>query len=979
MITRRAFSLTLGVFLATCLTSSLTLQAQQVDFDRDIRPILSNNCFACHGPDQNTREADLRLDDKDSVFANRDNPLITPGKSAASELFRRISSTDELEMMPPADFRKHLTSEQIELIKKWIDQGAEWKQHWAWTAPNRPAVPKASMNKVANAIDNFVLRELSREGLQMSSPADRATLIRRLSFDLLGLPPSTDEVATFVNDKDPNAYANLIQRLLNKPQYGERLAMYWLDIVRFADSNGYHADKTRQIAPYRDYVINAFNDNMPYNQFVREQLGGDLMENATIEQQVASGFNMLLQTTDEGGAQAKEYLAKYSADRVRNTASIFLGVTLGCAECHDHKYDPFTTQDFYNFASFFADINEVGVGNAPAFPVIAGMLSDQIEAKNQTIAEKQAALNAASREMTEARKAWEIKIAKQADTSITAGKWQYLGPIAATSFDEAHEKSFVKEAEAIDLTVAVGGKNWIEKDFADATIHMLDQSPNAAHYLLRTLSVKTATKVELKMGSDDGIRVWVNQKEVLNNKVTRGPAVDQEKVTVDLVEGDNTVLLKISQGGGGAGFYYTHSNNSLPADITAIIAKASTERAAAEQNKLSDYYRDNSAELKTQRDEVAQLQQQLKQLNDSAPRTLMTRVREPRMIRVLPRGNWMDDSGAEAAPLVPGFLKPLAIEDRRPNRLDLADWMVDPDNPLTSRVLVNRLWKIFFGHGLAEPLDDVGAQGTRPTHPELLDWLSIELIESGWDIKHIVSLIVASNTYQQSSGLSPELAALDPYNHKYARQSQFRLDAEMIRDTALAIGGLLNQNVGGTSVKPYQPAGYWKHMNFPKRTWQLSGGDDIYRRGLYTHWQRMFLHPSLLAFDAPSREECTVSRPRSNTPQQALVLLNDPTYVEAARAFAERILQEGGNDDSNKLNWAYQTALSRIVNPNEANVLLNVLAKHREAYQANPQAADEYLSVGRRPVAENVNKSELAAWTSVARIILNLHETITRN
>jgi len=349
------------------------------------------------------------------------------------------------------------------------------------------------------------------------------------------------------------------------------------------------------------------------------------------------------------------------------------------------------------------------------------------------------------------------------------------------------------------------------------------------------------------------------------------------------------------------------------------------------------------------------------------------------MIRVLPRGNWMDDSGTEASPTVPGFMKPMAIEDRRPNRLDLADWMVDPDNPLTSRVVVNRLWKLFFGHGLAEPLDDLGAQGTRPTHPELLDWLSVELVENGWNLKHVINLIVNSSTYQQSSTMTAELAAIDPYNYKYARQSQFRLDAEMIRDTALSISGLLSEKLGGSSVKPYQPAGYWKHMNFPKRTWQMSGGDEIYRRGLYTHWQRMFLHPSLLAFDAPSREECTVSRPRSNTPQQALVLLNDPTYVEAARAFAERILVDGGPDDSSKLNWAIQTALSRNVNPNEANVLLNVLTKHLENYKADPQAADEYLTVGRRALAANIDKSELAAWTSVARIILNLHETITRN
>lgn len=976
----RFVSLQRLLLLLLGLVHTESLVAQTVDFDRDIRPILSNHCYACHGPDAEAREADLRLDVQASLFAVRDEPLITPGDLKNSQLIHRITSKDDGEQMPPADFLKPLSADQILLLQHWVEQGAQWKDHWAWAAPQRPSIPVLEHSFIKNDIDRFVLEKLKGEMVKPSKAADRVTLIRRLYFDLTGLPPTSAQVQAFVENSNSSAYQELVTQLLAQPQFGERMAMYWLDVVRYADSNGYHADKTRQVSPYRDYVIEAFNSNKPYNAFVREQIAGDLIPNATIEQQVASAFNMLLQTTDEGGAQAKEYLAKYAADRVRNTAAAFMGVTFGCAQCHDHKYDPFTTKDFYQFAAFFADISEVGVGNAPAFPVIDAKRQAAIAQAKTKVANAHAALVSAAGKMVPQRSAWEASLIEKAKANISLTPWQFLGSLAAESFDSAHDKSFFDEKVPVDLEKSIADVAWKQRDdFVDGKIHALPAQANIAHYLFRTLIAPQDMKLVLRFGSDDGIRVWINGNEKINKKVTRGVVVNQEQVTIDLDQGENQLLVKISQGSGGCGFYFNYDSADLPADIQRIILIAENERSEKDQTTLTSHFRNTHPDLAVPREAISNSEKTLKQLTDSAPKTLMTKVAAPRLTRILPRGNWQDDSGEEVQPAVPEFMQPLDVDGRRANRLDLADWMIDTNNPLTARVFVNRLWKILFGNGLAQPLDDIGSQGSRPIHPELLDWLAIEFMESGWDVKHMVKLLVASGTYQQSSNGSAALTARDPYNHLLARQSQFRLDAEMVRDSALAVSGLLTRDIGGVSVKPYQPAGYWKHMNFPKRKWTPSGGDNAYRRGLYTHWQRMFLHPSLLAFDAPSREECTVERPRSNTPQQALVLLNDPTYVEAARVFALRIINEGGTDAKQRLNWAFETALSRQATKQETNVLLEVYAKHLVIFQADTDSAKSLVAVGNATNPTQVDVAEHAAWTSIARIIFNLHESITRN
>lgn len=973
----RSFAAYIAIALTAVSAGSDLFAQDEVDFNRDIRPLLSDRCFACHGPDVETLEGDLRLDLEDAVFSTeRETPVIVKGDPGKSELIRRIMADGD-EQMPPQDSRWKLSAKEKDLFQRWVEQGAKWATHWAYVPPQKFDPPQVSHgNFVRNEVDRFILARLKTEGLEPSRIADDVTLLRRVYFDLIGLPPRPEDVAVYVKSNDPQKYEKLVDQLLDSKHFGERLAVYWLDVVRFADTNGYHSDEARKIAPYRDYVIESFNANKPYDVFVVEQLAGDLMPEAGLEQQIASGFNMLLQTTSEGGAQAKEYIAKYAADRVRNTSQIFLGSTMGCCECHNHKFDPFTMRDFYSFAAFFADIQQPAVGNPANFPVLTPEFQEQVAAIDESIAELTQKTNTQTPELTAELNAWVAKQRKTVVDKPLFGDWQALGPFKAASFDEAHAKSFVAEGDAIDVSKPVGNVKWRAVNVENGKVFNLS-GDNSATYLFRTVTVVDDTTIELSLGSDDSIVVWLNGKKVHENKVLRGVAPDQEKVKVDLKTGENQLLFKIANGSGGYGFYFRTGIVGLPANIAALVK--SDSRNDAQQKELETYFRSLAPSLKPVRDEIAKLQARKKQINDNLPRTMMTKTGTPRTVRMLPRGNWLDESGDVVQPAVPTFLGALETGERRGNRLDLAQWIVEPGNPLTSRTFVNRLWKLFFGHGLATPLDDLGRQGTVPTHPKLLDWMAEEFVDSGWDVKHMVRLLVTSGAYRQSSLIKDTLQERDPYNQLYARQSRFRLDAEFVRDNALALSGLLVTRVGGRSVYPYQPAGYWRHMNFPKRKWPGDTGEELYRRGLYTWWQRMFLHPSMVAFDAPSREECTVERPRSNIPQQALVLLNDPTYVEAARAFGGRIVKEGGVTPSERINWAFNLALSRSASDREAAVLNRVFEKHLATYQSDEAAARQFLSVGSSPMPSDMNVAELAAWTSVARVILNLHETITRS
>jgi hypothetical protein len=750
--------------------------AEPVDFNRQIRPILSQSCYQCHGPDANKRKSDLRLDRREGLFRSQDDTtIIVPGAPDQSELLFRITSDDPELHMPPPKSGGRLTSSQVDLIRRWIAEGARWTGHWAYLPRERPVVPAGrAVAAAATEIDRFILARLPEQGLKPSPEAGRATLIRRLSFDLTGLPPTTEELEAFENDTGPDAYERLVDRLLASPHFGERMAIFWFDLVRYADTTGYHSDNHVDMYLFRDYVIQSFNENKPFDRFTIEQLAGDLLTGATDLDRIASGYNRLLLTTQEGGGQPKEYMAKYSADRVRNVSSVWLGATLGCAECHDHKFDPFTTREFYSLAAFFADIQETAVG--------------------------------------------------------------------------VQEPTFF-------------------------------------------------------------------------------PATPEQVAALKRIEDERAPLKAV-------------------------------EKPTREQRRRLE--------------ELTELRRQI-------PNSLISTAIPPRIIRVLPRGDWLNESGPVASPDVPAAFPPLGVAGRRPTRLDLARWLVAASNPLVARVMVNRLWKLAFGQGLVETLDDFGSQGSSPTHPELLEWLGAEFQGGGWNIKAMLKMMVLSRTYRQSSMVDESTRLRDPANRWLARQSRFRLDAEFVRDNALAVAGVLSDRIGGPSVKPYQPPGYWVFLNFPVRDYVPDKGENQYRRGLYTYWQRTFLHPSLLAFDASTREECVVQRPRSNTPLQALVLLNDPTYVEAARVFAARMIHEAGSDPRARLERGFRLALSRPPQPRELSVLLALLAKHLDQYKGDPTAARALLGEGDEPSPPELDRAELAAWTSIARVLLNLQESVTRS
>ena len=753
----------------------------EISYGRDIRPILSDKCFFCHGTDPETREGDLRLDIRKDALAGK---AFVPGNPGESLLIERINSTDEDKLMPPAKSHKSLSAKEKQLLHDWIKAGADYEPHWAYTAPQR---------KAGETIDSLVADSLKENQLAFSAPAEPSTLLRRLHFDITGLPPTPAGVDAFRQAYARDAQAavgRVVDQLLASPHFGERMAVSWLDSVRYADSVGYHGDQERSASPYRDYVIGAFNADMPFDQFTVEQIAGDLLPNATLSQKIAASYNRLNQISVEGGIQDAEYVAKYQAERVRTTTSAWLGSTMACCECHDHKFDPFTAKDFYSFAAYFSDILEKGAWNG------SGKYQEPIDP-------------------------WTKK----------GIKFDRYGPY--------HEVPTAEQA----------------RQLADV----------------------------------DG-----------RLEATRARA------------GDDKALAKIIKG-------------------------LETERAGVMKSVAT------------------------------VPATISAK---PRTVRLLNRGDWQDKTGQVVSPAPPGFLAGES-KTQHQTRLDLARWLVDKKNPLTARVFVNRLWARLFGTGLSKNTGDLGYQGEYPSHPQLIDWLALEFMENNWSVKHLVKTMVLSRTYQQSSTPTAELSRKDPDNRR------LRLPAELIRDNALSLSGLLTATVGGPSAKPYQPAGYYQHLNFPRRKYQTDTGALLYRRGLYTHWQRTFLHPMLKNFDAPSRDECATERPGSNTPLQALNLLNDPTFTEAARALATRLLT-GAADDSQLVERAYRHCLSRPPTAKESAILARFHRQELERFTADPGAANEFLSIGASAPTKDIPPVRLAAAASLARVILNLHETITR-
>ncbi|HSU55514.1 MAG TPA: PSD1 and planctomycete cytochrome C domain-containing protein [Candidatus Dormibacteraeota bacterium] len=1017
--------------------------SSSISYNRDVRPILSDNCFYCHGPDPNKRKAKMRLDIREEALKKE---AFVPGKPEASELVRRIFATDPEDMMPPPKSNKKLSAAQKETLRKWIAAGAKYELHWAYQKPAKPSIPPG-----ANPLDFLVQQRLKAVDLSPNPEADRRTLARRLYFDLVGLPPKPEEVDAFARDKSRDAVSRLVDKLLASPHYGERMAIGWLDVVRFADTIGYHSDTPRNIWPYRDYVIKAFNDDKPFDQFTREQIAGDLLPHSSQEEKVGSAFNRLLLSTEEGGAQPKDYEARMLTDRVRAIGTVWLGQTIGCAQCHDHKFDPITSRDFYSMGAFFADIQEPIIGKREDGMLVPNdAQAAQLTKLANDVKNLEADYNGPHPELNDSYLKWEQEQSRYASLERL---WVELAPAAAKSAGKAKLKVNA------DKSILVSGPN-PDKDTYTLTFTNLPstieglrlealpdpslpgQGPGRAgngNFVLSriqcvlkhtngtsdTISFTNAVASFEQARSDTGItnQFW-DAASVVN------PASHEDSVgwailpqagtrlqliavcaSTTQVNPEDKLKIELRHKSVHAQHALGHFRISVTTNLEAVnrpklfgpapeiadlFAVEPEKRSQAQKDKLWAEFKKTAPPLTEVRQKLEATRKAKTDYETPLPHCLVSVSSDkPRAVRILPRGNFLDETGDIVHPALPGYLKaswePLlarrsmaasrdsSAAPAKVTRLDLAEWLVSPENPLTARVTMNRLWKQFFGGGIAKSLDDFGAQGEPPKNQELLDWLACEFTDSGWDLKHIVRLMLNSRTYRQSSVLSKKAAIHDPYNREFSAQGRWRFEAELVRDDALAVSDLLVPKIGGPSVKPYQPDGYWENLNFPPRTYQQSTGEDQYRRGLYVWWQRSYLHPSLLAFDAPTREECVAERNRSNIPQQALVLLNDPTYVEASRAFAARILTEAGTSTDARIRWAWRKALEREPRTDERSVATDLLQKHLAEYRSDTKAADALLHVGLAPISDKLDHAELAAWTSVARLVLNLHETITRN
>ncbi|HZO90813.1 MAG TPA: DUF1553 domain-containing protein [Chthonomonadaceae bacterium] len=1038
-----------------------TLQAQapkRVDFDRDVRPILSENCFACHGFDANKRQATLRLDVPEGAYKKlpTGHVAIVPGKPAASELIKRVTATDAFHM-PPYSSGKKLTAAQISTLRAWIAQGGKYDPHWAFVAPKRPPLPQVK-NKTwpRNPIDYFVLARLEKEGLHPSPEADRTTLIRRVSLDLTGLPPTPAEVQAFVNDKRPDAYERLVDRLLASPHYGERMALAWLDLARYADTHGYHIDSQRDMWPWRDWVIKAFNTNLPYDQFIIQQLAGDLLPNATLDQKIATGFNRNHPINFEGGAIPEEYQVAYVVDRVDTTATAFMGLTMKCAECHDHKYDPISQKDYFHFYAYFNNIAEQGLdgqkGNAA--PYIKAPSPEQaqlLEAYTKKVGEAEQAVKARVAATASAQAEWEqsARAALESSPAASAGLAAHIaldentgeqihdaaGKLAAGTVHGKAAWAAGKVGSAlnfdgntyIDLgttfgfdksdTVSYGA--WIyptsgeamtvlsrmddQSDFRGWDMFLIDGKVYV-HLIHKwdqnAIRVNTKNPVELNKwshvfvtydgsGQAKGLQIYINGKPA-ELDITHNNLTDTIRTDKPLLIGRRNPAAPFK---GMIDEVRVYNRQLAPAEVAQLVEMDSlrpilttpAEKRTPEQKEtLSQYLLEkNDAEYRKLTAALADWRRKYTELDNAIPTTMVMQelTDKPRETFMLVRGQY-DQHGEKVTPGTPAFLPPLP-KGAPNNRLGLAMWLVDPSHPLTARVAVNHFWQMVFGYGLVRTAENFGVQGERPTHPQLLDWLATEFIRTRWNVKAMLRQIVTSATYRQSSRVSPALLEKDPENRLLARGPRFRLQGELIRDQALAVSGLLVDKIGGPPVKPYQPAGLWEEISFKggfsAQFYEQDHGDKLYRRSMYIFWKRTVPPPALQTFDAPEREFCMPRRSITNTPLQALVLMNDPTYIEAARKLAERLLTESGPTPQARIQYAYRLALARAPRETEIKVLQDILEKQWARFRANQDAALKLLSVGESKRNEKLDPAELAAWTTVASVLLNLDETITKS
>ena len=1086
MTTRQAFAAIVLLLMSSSISAAAP-KDEAVSFNRDVRPILSDACFQCHGPDAKQRKAELRLDDVEQLFVERDgHRALVPGDPAKSELFRRLTATDDDERMPPPSSGKKLTPQQIETVRRWIEQGAKSQGHWAFISPTRPRVPQISNPKsqIQNPIDRFVLARLEHEGLSPSPPAARATLLRRLTLDLTGLPPSISEIEDFIGDDSPDAFERVVDRLLASPRFGERFARPWLDAARYADTSGYQSDGERSMWRWRDWVIEALNDNKPFDEFTLEQLAGDQLPKATMDQILATGFNRNHRGNAEGGIIPEEYAVEYVVDRVDTTATVWLGLTLGCCRCHDHKFDPFSQREYYQFFAFFNNVPERGravkFGNSPPFvktPTreqqrLLNGFDHRIGSAEQRVAKLQSLAQQAQRD-------WEQSAPKTiTDWTVTHGTVLHLPldsdgkpmPVAAGDNDELRTVArqqpqplgptsgppVVNEADRAELVLAEGrlGKAalfdgrrrfavgdianigfyepfsmsvWIRAEAESGTIlSRMSDDPNSDGYnmclengklqlnlikrwLDDALRVETADAVPLGRwvhvavsydGSRfaDGVRFFVNgqpaAKRVVLDELNQAfaskdifrlgfggltppfrGAIDDVRLFDTSLTDDEVAML------------------SVPESVTELIATPTAARSPAQSLKLRTAFLAKHApdDIRTTHRQLTLLRREREQLSEMFPTTMvMQDLPESRPAHVLIRGAY-DRPGERVAPSTPAALT--AKRKTTTSRLELARWLVDPANPLTARVTVNRFWQQLFGQGLVKTVDDFGSQGDWPTHPELLDWLAVEFAEPAdsrqptadsrdavfqkWDIKRSIRKLVTSATYRQSSQATAELLARDPDNRLLARGPRSRLSAEMVRDQALAASGLLVEQLGGPSIKPYQPEGLWDDLQSTEKYVQ-DHGPSLYRRGLYVFWKRTIAPPVMVTFDAAGRETCIVRETRTNTPLQALTLLNEISFVEAARKLAERTLTSGSADLDRRLRFAFRVVLTREPNDREFAVLKRGIEQHLAHYREHPAEAAEVLRTGESAADASLDPVEVAAWTTVSGLILNLDEAVTK-
>ena len=1023
-----------------------------IDFDREVRPILSERCFTCHGPDSQSRQRGLRLDQREGVLEARagfGGPVVVPGHAGESLLFQRISTRAPATRMPRGG--EALSDDQIETIRLWIDQGAEWTTHWAFVPPERPVPPPvADTAWPRNPIDRFVLAGLERAGLTPSEEADRATLIRRVTLDLTGLPPGPEEISAFLTDDAPDAYEQVVDRLLGSPRYGERMAAEWLDAARYADTNGYQTDGGRTMWRWRDWVIDAYNANMPFDQFTIEQLAGDMLPDATRDQQIATAFNRNHSQNGEGGIVPEEFLVEYAVDRVETTSTVWLGLTLGCARCHDHKFDPISQTEFYEVFAHFNNVPERGKAfkyvNSP--PFITAPTDEQQAELDELDAELQAARETFAEHETEreaAQRAWEeslhasvrldwqiheqllahfafegdvagVPIGEPLPAVLEDGTPRFVDGRVGTAADFDGER-FVEAGTRPDLeyegvyTLAA----WIKPTARDGVIVSrarggdegevgwglyLEDGKVRLNMSTRVLDDGVAAETEASVVLDEwqhvaatydgsktpgGMRIYLNgqrQELVPLLDLVGNISLGREPLRIGASGSDKPRFQGAIDDVRIYGTVLTPEQVAVVATgetIAAIAALPPERRTPGQADKIRLCFLDRYApeSIRDAWREVRDLERRRAELWDSFPTVMVMEEIVPRRptFRLI-RGAY-DNPGDPVQPGVPRVLPPLA-EGATPNRLAFARWLVDPGHPLTARVTVNRFWQMYFGTGLVKTAENFGTQGEHPSHPVLLDWLATSFIDSGWDVKALQRAIVTSATYRQASKVTPAQYEADPENRRLARGPRLRLPAPTIRDQALALAGLLVERVGGPSVKPYQPKGLWADFAFDgERDYEQSEGEDLWRRSLYTFWKRTLGPPTLMTFDASTRETCIVRRSRTNTPLQALNLMNDVTYVEAARRFAERAMREYDAPED-RVAYAYQLATAQYPGPNVHNVLVDALRAHQVRYRADRKAALALVSLGESPRDETLDVAEHAAYTMVASLILNLDGTITK-